>query len=172
MAVNQQRWIVVLIVFPLLALGTLFYILHVKNQHPSEVKNHAKTPLEFKDNTVQCPQCFMYLVGEKHTAQIIDGKGKTTFFDDIGCAILWLKEQKIEPKNVVIWAFSLDTHRYIDAFKAYYTLTESTPMLYGFGAYENPKEASVDFWEMRLKMLRGENMSDPKVRQKLLGREP
>ena len=34
------------------------------------------------------------------------------------------------------------------------------------------KEGSIDFDEMRLKMLRGENMSDPKVRQKLLGREP
>ncbi len=169
---KQKRWIVVLILFPLIALGGLFYFLHVKHQHPTDVANHTKTPLEFKDNTVQCPQCFMYLVGKKHTAQIIDGKGKTHFFDDIGCAILWLKNQKIEPQSVVMWVFSLDTQRYVDAFKATYTLTETTPMLYGFGAYETPKEGSVDFWEMRLKMLRGETMSDPKVRQKLLGREP
>ncbi len=44
-----------------------------------------------------------------------------------------------------------------------------TPMHYGFGAYENLKEGMIDFNEMRLRMLRGENMSDPKIRKKLLG---
>ena len=45
-------------------------------------------------------------------------------------------------------------------------------MVYGFGAYENAIKESVLFDEMRLKMLRGENMTDPKVRQKLLGQQP
>lgn len=159
----------ILIVFPLLALGWLFYTLHLKNQLPSDITNKEKAPLEFKDNTVQCPQCHMYLVGKKHTAQIITNDLKTHFFDDIGCAILWFKEQKIEPQTITMWVFSNDTNRYIDALKASYSLADNTPMHYGFGAYENPKEGMIDFNEMRLRMLRGENMSDPKIRKKLLG---
>lgn len=170
-AVKQKTWVAILILFPLFALSGLFYTLHVKQQHPSEIVNHAKIPLDFKDNQVQCPQCHMFLVGKKHTVQVINTKGKTLFFDDIGCAIIWLKNQKIESSEMTIWIFSLDTQRYIDAFKAHYTLSEITPMGYGFGAYEHDKAESMNFDEMRLKMLRGENMSDPKIRQKLLGRE-
>lgn len=40
-------------------------------------------------------------------------------------------------------------------------------MHYGFGAYEQPKEGLIDFNEMRTRMLRGENMNNPKIRQHL-----
>ena len=166
---KKNSLIGILIVFPLLALGGLFYTLHLKNQLPTDITNKEKAPLEFKDNTVQCPQCHMYLVGKKYTAQIITKELKTHFFDDIGCAILWLKEQKIEPKSVTIWVFSNDSNHYIDAFKAAYSSDDETPMHYGFGAYERLKEGMIDFNEMRLRMLRGENMSDPKVRHHLKG---
>ena len=159
----------ILIVFPILALGGLFWFLHSQNQLPTEISNNEKAPLEFKDNTLQCPQCHMYLVGKKHTAQVITKDLKTHFFDDIGCAILWLKDRKIEPFSITMWVFSNDTHRYIDAFKAFYSISDETPMLYGFGAYEKQKESMIDFNEMRLRMLRGENMSDPKIRQQLKG---
>ena len=161
----------ILIVFPLLALGGLFYTLHLKNQLPTDIPNKERVPLEFKDNTVQCPQCHMYLVGKKYTAQIITKELKTHFFDDIGCAILWLKEHKIEPKEITFWVFSNDTNRYIDALKATYSITDTTPMHYGFGAYENAnaKEGMIDFNEMRLRMLRGETISDPKIKQQLKG---
>ena len=83
--------------------------------------------------------------------------------------ILWMKEQKIDPETITLWVFSSESNRYIDALKASYTFTEETPMLYGFAAYENPKEGMIDFTEMRLRMLRGETMSDPKIRQRLKG---
>jgi hypothetical protein len=167
--VKKTIFVGVLIIFPLLALSGLFWFLHVKHQLPTDISNSAKVALDFKDNTIQDPECNMYLVGKKHTAQVITGDSKTHFFDDIGCAILWLKEQKIEPRTVTIWVFSNDTNRYIDAFKASYAINDETPMHYGFGAYENPKEVMIDFNEMRLRMLRGENMSDPKIRKKLRG---
>ena len=49
----------VLIIFPLLALGGLFWFLHVKHQLPTDKDNRAKVALEFKDNTIQCPECHM-----------------------------------------------------------------------------------------------------------------
>ncbi|AOO64141.1 hypothetical protein [Sulfurospirillum halorespirans] len=166
---KKKIGVFILVLFPLLALGGLFWFLHVKHQLPTQIVNKEKMPLEFKDNTVTCALCNMYLVGKKHTAQIITNDLKTHFFDDIGCAILWLKEQKIDPETITLWVFSTEINRYIDALKASYTFTEETPMLYGFAAYENPKEGMIDFTEMRLRMLRGENMSDPKIRKKLLG---
>jgi len=166
---RQKIGVIVLILFPLLALCGLFWFLHVKHQLPTHITNKERMPLEFKDNTVTCALCGMYLVGKKHTAQIITSDLKTHFFDDIGCAIVWLKEHKIEPETITFWVFSHESNRYIDAQKASYTFTEETPMLYGFVAYESPKEGMIDFQEMRLRMLRGETMSDPKIRQRLKG---
>ncbi len=42
-------------------------------------------------------------------------------------------------------------------------------MGYGFGAYENKKEDVINFEEMLLKMYRGENLTNPHIRKKLLG---
>ncbi|WP_263833900.1 hypothetical protein [Sulfurospirillum oryzae] len=166
---KKNVFVGVLIVFPLLALGGLFWFLHVKHQLPTDISNSSKVALEFKDNTIQCPECHMFIVGKKHTAQIVTGDSKTHFFDDVGCAILWMKEQKIEPQTVAMWVYSNDTNRYINAFKAAYSINDETPMHYGFGAYEQKKESMIDFNEMRLRMLRGENMSDSKIRQHLQG---
>lgn len=159
----------VLVLFPIVVLGGFFWFLHVKHQLPTEITNSKKIPLEFKDNTIQCPQCHMSLVRTLYTAQIITQDSKTHFFDDIGCAILWMKEQKTELQTITFWIFSNDTNRYIDAFKAFYSSNDKTPMHYGFGAYEHQKDGLIDFTEMRLRMLRGENMSDPKIRKNLTG---
>lgn len=169
MVVKQKIWVVVLVLFPLLALGGLFYGLHVKHQHPSDIINRQKTPLDFEDNQVQCPQCHMYLVGKKHTAQAIDTAGKTYFFDDPGCLILWIKEQKIASETLTLWIYSMDTHRWIDMRKAHFDTKEITPMGHGFAAYENAQEGFIDFEEMHLHMLRGESMANPKIKKQLLG---
>lgn len=64
--------------------------------------------------------------------------------------------------------FSRDSKRYIDGFSAWYSLIDETPMQYGFAAYERAKEGFIDFEAMRLRMLRGENLSDPRIRKQLL----
>jgi hypothetical protein len=158
----------ILILFPLLSLVAVFYL--YKLQNPSQISNKNKTPLSFKDNKEQCPQCHMYLVGKKFTAQAIGDDFKTHFFDDVGCMILWVEEHK-ELKNVVLWVYTIDTKRYIQAQKAWYSIDENTPMEYGFGAYENKKESFIAFDEMKLRMLRGETLQNPKIRKKILSRE-
>ncbi|NOX15352.1 MAG: hypothetical protein GXP61_04920 [Epsilonproteobacteria bacterium] len=111
----------------------------------------------------------MYLSGNTFAMQIITSDFKTHFFDDPGCAILWLNSKKIEPKDVVIWAYSMDSKKWIDAKKAYYSISDfQTPMHYGFGAHEKNSEKYISFKEMRLRMLRGENMTNPKIRKKIL----
>lgn len=167
MVMNNKVFMWILVLFPIVALSGFFGTLYLKNRLPTEILNQEKTPLEFKDNSVQCPQCHMYLMGKKHSAQIITRDLKTHFFDDIGCAVLWLEEQKIELETVVFWIMSNDTNRYTDALKAFYSVNDTTPMHYGFGAYEQPKDGLIDFHEMRTRMLRGETMNDPKIRQHL-----
>jgi len=158
----------ILILFPLLTLGLLAYIKYQTTRDITQINNHEQKPLEFKDNTVQCPQCYMYLVGKKHTAQAIDEAHKTHFFDDPGCLILWARDQKKELKTLTLWVFAMDSEKWIDMKKAYYDIKEITPMEYGFAAYESSKEGFITFEEMQLRMLRGETMANPKIKKNLL----
>lgn len=159
----------ILIFFPLIVLVSIGWYIKTAHILPSDIHNKEQKPLTYKDNTVQCPQCHMYLVGQKDTAQIITTEGKTHFLDDVGCAILWLRDQKISLKQIRFWVFTRDSQTFIEANKAFYSIKDHTPMKYGFGAYEHVQTGYIDFEEMRLRMLRGENMSNPKIRKKLLG---
>ncbi len=127
-------------------------------------------PVEIKLGVTMDPQCGMEVEKMKNASQVILKDGRAFVFDDPGCMVLWLDKNHYDPKDVKLWTYSDDTHRWIDAKKAHYTLTDSTPMHYGFGAYEkNTTEKTIPFEEMRLKMLRGENLTNPKIRKKLLG---
>lgn len=167
----MKRWIeiVILVMVPLLAIGGLYLYLQAQRTLPSDTVNHEKKALMFKDNTLQCPHCHMYLVGYDHTAQIITEDLKTHFFDDVGCAMNWIKEQKLDASMLTIWVHSRDTKAYIDAKKAWYSVDEATPMQYGFGAYSEPKSDRIEFDEMRLRVFRGESMQDVKVRHQHKG---
>ncbi|MBP9566108.1 MAG: hypothetical protein KBE02_02360 [Sulfurospirillum sp.] len=165
----MKKSTLILILLPLLSLGVLFWYLSNANQTPDKINNTSRHPLEYKDNTLQCPQCNMFIVGKNDTAQIITNDGKTHFFDDVGCAILWIREKKLSMQSLTFWVHTRDTHTFIEASKAFYSVTDNTPMKYGFGAYETKQPTSISFEEMQLRMLRGENMSDPRVRKKLLG---
>jgi len=111
-----------------------------------------------------CPECHMPLPKNSkiNTAYI-----NKTYFDDIGCMILWAKKHNSNLEEAKV--FTKDTQKYIKATEAHYTINERTPMGYGFTAYEKPQKGSINFKEMRLKMLRGETMQNPKIRKQILG---
>jgi hypothetical protein len=75
-----------------------------------------------------------------------DGNGYYKF-DDLGCAVLWLKEEKIPwAAQAIIWITDAKTGAWIDARKAKYVSGTITPMAYGFAAYTEetlPKGAKV-----------------------------
>ena len=89
------------------------------------------------------------------------------YFDDMGCLILWTKKESKEPSEAMV--FTKDTKQYIKATDAFYTIKERTPMGYGFTAYEQEQPESIKFGEMKLRMLRGEHMANPKIRKQILG---
>jgi len=159
---------IILILFPILAVGAILYYASISNQKPNQIINKEKIPLSYKDNSVQCPECNMFIIGQKDTAQIITSDHKTHFFDDVGCTILWLKAQNIELNSIKFWVYTRDTHEYVLAHNAFYSRADNTPMKYGFGAYKSHQDNFINFEEMRLKMLRGENLHNAKIRKNLL----
>ncbi len=131
--------------------------------------NHEHKPVDITLNHFQDTQCGMTITSNKHSAQAVAPDGRTWFFDDPGCLALWYKNIEFQ-KDAVIWVFSNDTNEYIDGRKAWYDKTSNTPMEYGFGAYKNKKEGMINFDEMIIKMYRGENLTNPLIRNKLLGK--
>ena len=130
--------------------------------------NKEKKPLPIKLGFTNDIQCKMLIKDLNNSAEVISPEGKTWFFDDTGCMVLWLKDKKFANK-AKIWVHTIDTDKWIDAKKAWYGVRDHTQMHYGFGAREKRCKECIDFEEMRLRMLRGENLTNPKIRKKLLG---
>ncbi len=130
--------------------------------------NLTHRPLPIKTGHVNDTQCKMVITDTTHACEVVAPNGNTWFFDDPGCMVLWLEDKPFKEK-AVLWTKTVDTGKWIDARKAWYAQTDNTPMHYGFGAREKKKEGYITFEEMRLKMLRGENLTDPRIRKKLLG---
>lgn len=84
-----------------------------------------------------CERCKMAISERKFAVQIINPKnGKGYKFDDVGCAVLWMDEEKIPWKaQAIIWITDAKTGEWIDARKAKYVAGAITPMAFGFAAY-------------------------------------
>ncbi len=129
--------------------------------------NTNRLPIKMELNKYQDSDCGMVITDLDYVSQVIAKDGKTWFFHDHGGFVHWLKDKSFQD-DVVIWVMSKDTKKYIDATKAYYSLTDKTPMGYGFGAYEHKQEGFIDFDTMKLRMLRGETLKNPRIKQQLL----
>ncbi len=129
--------------------------------------NLKRLPIDMELNKYQDSDCGMVITDLDYVSQVIAKDGKTWFFHDHGGFVHWLKDKEFKD-DVVIWVMSKDTKKWIDGKKAYYSLTDNTPMGYGFGAYEHKKEGLIDFDTMRLRMLRGETLKNPHIKQQLL----
>lgn len=108
-----------------------------------------------------CARCVMVVSDRKNTTQVRDPKtGKKYMFDDIGCTILWFKEENITWKNeAIIWITDVKTGEWIDARKAFYDTENITPMAYGFSAHKSKdsiKEGQeiVDFDELSRRVIK------------------
>ena len=159
--------LLVVIVF-MTIIAMIFVSMAKENQPITIVKgNVEQKALPLKLNFTNDTQCKMLIKTEENTAQVVAPDGRTWFFDDPGCMVLWL-EGKGFKETAKLWVHTLDTKKWVDARTASYAVAEHTAMHYGFGARANI-DKSINYKEMRLRMLRGENMTNPKIRKKLLG---
>jgi len=117
-----------------------------------------------------CERCKMAVSERKFAVQLIDPQtGKNYKFDDIGCAILWLKEEKIPWENqAIIWITDAKTGEWINARKAHYINNAITPMAYGFAAYSHRtlnKESKIfDYTYVVKKIVEIEKKNAEKVK--------
>ncbi len=117
-----------------------------------------------------CERCKMAISERKYAVQIINPtNGKVYKFDDIGCAVLWLDEEKIPWKDkAIIWITDAKTGKWIDAKKAQYTDDSITPMAFGFAAFSPntiPKNHQAhDFNYIIKKVFEIEKLNTQKVR--------
>ncbi len=153
--------VIAIIVILFLALGTQEGARYVYKG------NKAHQAVEIKPKEYQCSECNMNVEKLEYAAQIITENGDTYFFDDIGCVVLWLKSHKVP--IVKILTQTLDTHKWIEAEKAWYSRIAPSPMGYGFAAVESHKTDLIPYNEMKTLMLQGKNLHDPFVKKKLLG---
>ncbi len=117
-----------------------------------------------------CERCKMAISERKFAVQIIERvSGKAYKFDDLGCAVLWMDEEKIPwKKKAILWVTDAKTGKWIDARKALYVSGAITPMAFGFAAYTKetlPKGAKVlDYATVAKKIEEIERSNSKKVK--------
>lgn len=100
-----------------------------------------------------CVQCMMMLSSRPHAAQISADDGRTYFFDDVGCAVQWLNDQK-KLKAVNFWVTDVETKKWIEAEKSHWQHGKfHTPMGHGFSATKKKSENSIGFAEVKTRVL-------------------
>ena len=100
----------------------------------------------------------MAISERKYAFEIVNPKsGKTYKFDDIGCAVLWMDEEKIPWKNkAILWITDAKNGKWINARKALYTDDSITPMAYGLAAYTSksvPKNHEIVDYKKAVKII-------------------
>lgn len=165
-----KKFIPFLVVLGLVTLIVAIFLLLASQKKMIVIKegNYDKIPLEMVINKYQDSDCGMVIDNMDYISQVISPSGKTWFFHDHGGFIKWLEDKNFKDQ-AVIWVKSKDTKKWLDARVASYSLTDNTPMGYGFGAYEKKAPMHVDFDTMRLRTLRGETLNNPHIRKQLLG---
>ncbi|MCU7916565.1 MAG: nitrous oxide reductase accessory protein NosL [Candidatus Thiodiazotropha sp. (ex Gloverina cf. vestifex)] len=108
-------------------------------------------PKQVKWDRDACERCRMVLSDRFHAAQVRyfppeKKRSVVAFFDDIGCATLWLADNPWEkdPKTE-IWVADHRTGDWIDARNATYVKGNLTPMEYGLGAQSDNTPGGLTF---------------------------
>ncbi len=110
----------------------------------------ATGPVAVKWDRVACEHCRMVLSDRRHAAQVRvknpNGKSQVFFFDDIGCAVIWLDaESRRDDPRAEIWVNDWRSGEWIDARAASYLIGQETPMQYSLGAQPEPAEAALNY---------------------------
>lgn len=154
------------LVFVLLLISLFFFLASSKKMIVVQEGNSAQLPIEMQSGRFQDSDCGMVINELKDASQVISNSGKSWFFHDHGGMIKWLEGKEFQ-ERAKIWVMSRDTKEWIDAREAFYSVSDDTPMGYGFGAYKKKSDGHIDFATMRLRVLRGETLRNPLIKKQL-----
>ena len=112
-------------------------------------------PVEVKWDRDTCKRCSMAVSDRHYAAQVRGGPKKQAFkFDDIGCAVHWLKDQPWASDSATeIWVTDFRSGKWLDARTAHYVTGKTTPMAYGYGASGEALPGSIGFEAVRKQLL-------------------
>ena len=166
-----KKLLPLLIILVILGITAVIFVSMAKNDQPITIVkgNTKREALPLKVNFTNDPYCKMLITTQRNSSQVVSPDGNTWFFDDPACMVLWL-EDKAFKGSAKLWIYSIDSHQWIDAKKAWYGRSDKTAMHYGFGAREQKTEDTIDYNTMALYVLRGEHLGNPKIRKMLLGK--
>ncbi len=113
-------------------------------------------PEKVRWDRVICVRCLMAVSDHNFSAQVRGGpkdrKSKVYFYDDIGCAVLWLDEQDWwegenwwEDPATEVWVTDWTDGTWLDARKAFYVKGHITPMDFQLGAQVANETGAMDF---------------------------
>ena len=129
--------------------------------------NEEQLPVDFVWDREACEECKMALSDPHYSAQVIDPKGRPYYFDDIGCAVLWLGRQPWKDKART-WVNDVKTSEWIEAKKANWIAGDpQTPMGYGFSATLSPVENKLDFETVKKFMISGKTLVNENLEKHL-----
>ena len=129
--------------------------------------NEEQLPVDFVWDRVACEECKMALSDPHYSAQVIDPNGRAYYFDDIGCAILWLRRQPWKDKART-WVNDVKTTEWIEAKKANWISGDpQTPMGYGFAATLSPVENALDYETVKKWMVSGQTLVNENLEKHL-----
>lgn len=126
--------------------------------------NSEKLAIPITLGHYQDSDCGMVIDDLTYSSEVVSPDGNTWFFHDHGGMARWLEKRAFKD-DATIWVYAKDTKKYILAKDAHFSRTDDTPMGYGFGAYEKSAKGLISYNEMRLLMLRGEDLNNPQIRQ-------
>jgi hypothetical protein len=105
-----------------------------------------------------CERCQMLISDRRFAAQLRTSHDhRLHYFDDIGCAVMWIEEQGIETSQLEeLWVASPQGEGWADGFSARYRGNLRTAMDYGFAAAETSEEETISFDEVRRRIVESE----------------
>ncbi len=98
-----------------------------------------------------CEFCRMIIDERRFAAEVRGGpRNRITKFDDIGCAVHWIKQMDWRDDQVSeIWVTDHATGDWIDARAAHYVLGPRSPMGYDYAAYAEAQGAAAGYDDIR-----------------------
>lgn len=103
--------------------------------------------VEIKWDRDTCTRCSMVISDRRFATEVKGGPKQDNFkFDDIGCALVWLKGQAWGGDAATrIWVTDSADRTWLDARRAYYVGGKVSPMGYNFAAVRNHVAGALDF---------------------------
>ncbi len=116
---------------------------------------------EIKWDRDTCSRCSMVISDRRFAAQIRGGGKSTAFkFDDIGCAVIWMRDKQqdypwLTEAATRFWVADVASSgdKWLDARKAHFAGGKTSPMGYNYGAIAYAEAGALDFGEMSSHVL-------------------